>query len=41
MDLIKSRMQIQRPGALMEERFYKSSWDCFRKVLRTEGVIGN
>lgn len=40
MDLIKSRMQIQRPGALLEEPLYRGSWDCFKKILRTEGVTG-
>ncbi|CAL8113028.1 unnamed protein product [Orchesella dallaii] len=40
MDLIKSRMQIQRPGVLFEEPLYKSTWHCFKKTLKAEGVPG-
>ena len=38
-DLVKTRMQNQR-GSLPGEIMYKSSIDCFVKVVRNEGVFG-
>lgn len=38
-DLVKTRMQNQR-SARVGERLYKNSVDCFRKVIRNEGVPG-
>ncbi|CAL8297392.1 unnamed protein product [Lota lota] len=40
-DLVKTRMQNQRTsGSLVGELMYKNSLDCFRKVVRYEGVFG-
>uniref|UniRef100_A0A915EIJ5 Mitochondrial carrier protein n=1 Tax=Ditylenchus dipsaci TaxID=166011 RepID=A0A915EIJ5_9BILA len=33
-------MQNQRVGSYMGEVAYKSSWDCFKKVVKFEGVFG-
>ncbi|KAJ3104594.1 mitochondrial aspartate-glutamate transporter agc1 [Phlyctochytrium bullatum] len=38
-DLVKTRMQNQR-AKVVGELLYKNSWDCFRKVVRNEGVAG-
>lgn len=38
-DLVKTRMQNQRKVAA-SEILYKHSWDCFKKVIRNEGVLG-
>ncbi|KAL2160622.1 hypothetical protein VTH06DRAFT_1310 [Thermothelomyces fergusii] len=38
-DLVKTRMQNQR-GADPGQRLYKNSIDCFKKVIRNEGVRG-
>ncbi|XP_014665799.1 PREDICTED: calcium-binding mitochondrial carrier protein Aralar2-like [Priapulus caudatus] len=38
-DLVKTRLQNQR-SAFVGEVLYKNSFDCFRKVLRHEGVLG-
>ncbi|KAI7831909.1 mitochondrial carrier domain-containing protein, partial [Kickxella alabastrina] len=38
-DLVKTRMQNQR-AAVVGEMMYKNSLDCFRKVIRNEGVLG-
>ena len=38
-DLVKTRMQNQR-SAVVGELMYKNSLDCFRKVIRNEGVVG-
>jgi solute carrier family 25 aspartate/glutamate transporter 12/13 len=38
-DLVKTRMQNQR-SAVVGELMYKNSIDCFRKVIRNEGVLG-
>lgn len=38
-DLVKTRLQNQR-SVLGTERLYKNSWDCARKVLRNEGIVG-
>ncbi|KAJ3108248.1 mitochondrial aspartate-glutamate transporter agc1 [Phlyctochytrium planicorne] len=38
-DLVKTRMQNQR-AKVVGELLYKNSWDCFRKVVRNEGVKG-
>ncbi|KAG7275205.1 hypothetical protein CRUP_012993 [Coryphaenoides rupestris] len=40
-DLVKTRMQNQRTsGSLVGELMYKNSLDCFRQVVRYEGVFG-
>ena len=39
-DLVKTRMQNQRAGAYVGELMYKNSFDCFKKVIRHEGVLG-
>ena len=39
-DLVKTRMQNQRTGAYIGELMYRNSWDCFKKVIRHEGVTG-
>ncbi|NXF33188.1 CMC1 protein, partial [Nyctibius bracteatus] len=40
-DLVKTRMQNQRSsGSVVGELMYKSSFDCFKKVLRFEGFFG-
>lgn len=38
-DLVKTRMQNQR-SAEVGQLLYKNSIDCFRKVIRNEGVVG-
>lgn len=38
-DLVKTRMQNQRKVSTADI-LYKHSWDCFRKVIRNEGIIG-
>ncbi|KAJ2082760.1 mitochondrial aspartate-glutamate transporter agc1 [Coemansia sp. RSA 988] len=38
-DLVKTRMQNQR-AAVVGEMMYKNSIDCFRKVIRNEGIRG-
>ena len=38
-DLVKTRMQNQR-AKLLEERLYRNSWACARKVWRSEGALG-
>ncbi|KAJ1777579.1 mitochondrial aspartate-glutamate transporter agc1 [Coemansia sp. RSA 2523] len=38
-DLVKTRMQNQR-AAVVGEMLYKNSIDCFRKVIRNEGILG-
>ncbi|KAJ1664344.1 mitochondrial aspartate-glutamate transporter agc1 [Coemansia sp. RSA 1813] len=38
-DLVKTRMQNQRV-AVVGEMLYKNSIDCFRKVVRNEGILG-
>lgn len=39
-DLVKTRMQNQRTGSYVGELMYKNSMDCFKKVIRHEGVLG-
>jgi solute carrier family 25 aspartate/glutamate transporter 12/13 len=39
-DLVKTRMQNQRSGSLVGELMYRHSFDCFKKVIRHEGVFG-
>ncbi|CAD5210910.1 unnamed protein product [Bursaphelenchus okinawaensis] len=39
-DLVKTRMQNQRTGSVIGEVMYKNSWDCFKKVVKFEGVLG-
>ena len=39
-DLVKTRMQNQRTGSYVGELMYKNSFDCFKKVVRYEGVFG-
>lgn len=38
-DLVKTRMQNQRTGSY-GELMYRNSFDCFKKVIRHEGVTG-
>ncbi|XP_066961578.1 calcium-binding mitochondrial carrier protein Aralar1 isoform X2 [Macrobrachium rosenbergii] len=39
-DLVKTRMQNQRSGSYIGELMYRNSFDCFKKVIRHEGVLG-
>ncbi|XP_058064276.1 calcium-binding mitochondrial carrier protein Aralar1 isoform X1 [Anopheles bellator] len=39
-DLVKTRMQNQRTGSFIGEVAYRNSWDCCKKVIRHEGVLG-
>ncbi|UJR23324.1 hypothetical protein I4U23_026338 [Adineta vaga] len=39
-DLVKTRMQNQRSTSIVGERLYRNSIDCFKKVVRFEGVFG-
>lgn len=39
-DLVKTRMQNQRTGSFIGELMYRNSIDCFKKVVRHEGVFG-
>jgi len=39
-DLVKTRMQNQRTGSYIGELMYRNSFDCFKKVVRHEGVTG-
>lgn len=39
-DLVKTRMQNQRTGSFVGEIAYRNSIDCFKKVIRHEGVLG-
>ncbi|XP_053603299.1 calcium-binding mitochondrial carrier protein Aralar1 isoform X1 [Plodia interpunctella] len=39
-DLVKTRMQNQRTGSFIGEVAYRNSMDCFKKVIRHEGVFG-
>ncbi|XP_017772095.1 PREDICTED: calcium-binding mitochondrial carrier protein Aralar1 isoform X2 [Nicrophorus vespilloides] len=39
-DLVKTRMQNQRTGSFVGELMYRNSIDCFKKVIRHEGVFG-
>ncbi|KAL0832532.1 hypothetical protein ABMA28_000742 [Loxostege sticticalis] len=39
-DLVKTRMQNQRTGSFIGEVAYRNSFDCFKKVIRHEGVFG-
>ena len=39
-DLVKTRMQNQRTGSYIGELMYRNSFDCFKKVIRHEGVFG-
>jgi solute carrier family 25 aspartate/glutamate transporter 12/13 len=39
-DLVKTRIQNQRTGSYIGELMYKNSFDCFRKVIRHEGLMG-
>ncbi|XP_017964626.1 calcium-binding mitochondrial carrier protein Aralar1 isoform X1 [Drosophila navojoa] len=39
-DLVKTRMQNQRTGSMIGEVAYRNSWDCFKKVIRHEGILG-
>lgn len=39
-DLVKTRMQNQRAGSFIGELAYRNSVDCFKKVVRHEGVVG-
>ncbi len=37
---VKTRMQNQRSTSIVGERLYRNSIDCFKKVIRHEGVFG-
>ncbi|ETN64037.1 mitochondrial solute carrier [Anopheles darlingi] len=39
-DLVKTRMQNQRTGSFIGEVAYRNSWDCCKKVIRHEGMLG-
>lgn len=39
-DLVKTRIQNQRTGSYVGELMYKNSFDCFKKVVRHEGILG-
>lgn len=39
-DLVKTRMQNQRSKSYVGEIMYRNSFDCFKKVIRHEGVLG-
>ncbi|GFR64060.1 calcium-binding mitochondrial carrier protein Aralar1, partial [Elysia marginata] len=39
-DLVKTRLQNQRSTSFVGEMMYKNSFDCFKKVIRHEGVRG-
>ncbi|XP_040564694.1 electrogenic aspartate/glutamate antiporter Aralar, mitochondrial isoform X2 [Lepeophtheirus salmonis] len=39
-DLVKTRMQNQRTGSYIGELMYRNSYDCFKKVIRHEGIFG-
>lgn len=39
-DLVKTRMQNQRSGSYIGELMYRNSFDCFKKVIRHEGLLG-
>ncbi|RCN34999.1 hypothetical protein ANCCAN_19158 [Ancylostoma caninum] len=39
-DLVKTRMQNQRTGSFVGEVMYKNSLDCFKKVVKFEGLLG-
>uniref|UniRef100_A0A0K0G478 Calcium-binding mitochondrial carrier protein Aralar1 (inferred by orthology to a human protein) n=1 Tax=Strongyloides venezuelensis TaxID=75913 RepID=A0A0K0G478_STRVS len=39
-DLVKTRMQNQRTSSVIGEVAYKNSLDCFKKVVKFEGVLG-
>ncbi|KJH44448.1 Calcium-binding carrier protein Aralar1 [Dictyocaulus viviparus] len=39
-DLVKTRMQNQRSSSYIGELMYKNSLDCFKKVIKFEGLLG-
>ncbi len=39
-DLVKTRMQNQRSKSYVGEVMYRNSFDCFKKVIRHEGLLG-
>ncbi|XP_059174414.1 electrogenic aspartate/glutamate antiporter SLC25A13, mitochondrial-like isoform X4 [Physella acuta] len=39
-DLVKTRLQNQRSTSFIGELMYKNSIDCFKKVIRHEGILG-
>jgi len=39
-DLVKTRLQNQRTSGIIGELMYKNSMDCFKKVIRHEGILG-
>lgn len=39
-DLVKTRMQNQRSKSYVGEVMYRNSIDCFKKVIRHEGILG-
>lgn len=44
MDLVKTRMQLQRPGLAITDEFaiavYKSNLDCLERAYMNEGLTG-
>lgn len=40
MDLVKTRMQLQRPDKFSSSGFYKNNYDCLKKTMRFEGMTG-
>ncbi|OXA52199.1 Calcium-binding mitochondrial carrier protein Aralar1 [Folsomia candida] len=40
MDLVKTRMQLNRPSSLYEGRLYTGTRDCIQKVAQHEGIYG-
>ncbi len=40
MDLVKTRMQLQRPGIYKKFGAYKSSLDCLERAFVNEGLNG-
>lgn len=40
MDLVKTRMQLQRPGRYTRYGMYKGNFDCLEKAYVNEGLAG-
>ena len=38
--LVKTRLQLDKEKAVDHDRLYRNSYDCIKKVLRSEGVGG-
>lgn len=39
-DLVKTRMQLQRPGIHKKLGAYKSNFDCLERAFKNEGLRG-